>query len=37
MNINFGDFSIITSIGERFKEEEKSLQKKLNLDNLNSK
>ena len=26
--MNFGDFSIISSIGERFKEDEKSLQKK---------
>jgi hypothetical protein len=26
--MNFGDFSFISSIGERFKEDEKSLQKK---------
>ena len=27
-SMNYGDFSILTSIGERFKEDEKSLQKK---------
>ena len=27
-SMNYGDFSMITSIGERFKEDEKSLQKK---------
>ena len=35
--LNCGDFNLITSIGERFKEDEKSLQKKNNFnpDNLN--
>ena len=35
--MNCGDYSLITSIGERFKEDEKSLQKKNNFnpDNLN--
>ena len=27
-SMNYGDFSMISSIGERFKEDEKSLQKK---------